>query len=451
MKKWKKSSFNTVVNLGSRYAWFNQITNGIALLEAKEHALLQESPVEGIPDEAFAQTMADLGVLVPAERNEVRLLRHYAERFIRPFEFTVELSRQCNFQCAYCYQNGTHDPGKVVSYEVLDACCSYVCGVLGSGQVDDFELNFIGGEPLLNHDRLLYLYLQIRQKLATLPISWRMVIDTNGSIFPTSFLEFCENTTFTVCLSPQQDHDRNRRTLGNQPTFNKIVANLVANRRHFSARGNRLIVRFNLDHQNATQLSDFVSFLAGLDIDGLSLIVVNVVNYDCNPAYHNRLSHTDFVEHCGIALAEMVRQNLLITTLPYGTITPCHVFEPYSCKVFLDGRLSGCDISDQAGQTTIFDLIDGKPLRGRQSLNPLTHKMCMGEYKICNLQVFPMRPYLVSYLYAVEMGRQRLFRTFEEHGRAMRENWAIVLSEVEAETEPPNESCTSPITRHAVF
>jgi sulfatase maturation enzyme AslB (radical SAM superfamily) len=427
----KKSSFNFSFGFGDRYAWFNQITNQIALLDDKQHDLMHRNGFEHEECKELVGWMTELGILVPRWRNEAQLLRQYADRFIHPFEFTLELSRVCNFKCTYCYQNGTHDPHKVISQNVINACYQYLEHVFSTGDIDEFELNFIGGEPMLHSERLIDVYDRVSDLLAGSSIRWRTVIDTNGSMLPATFLERCSNTTFSISLTLAPDHNRNRPSLGGRGTFDKIVGNLIANRAHFGSRDNQLIIRYNLNHQNAGELPEFISFLATLAIDGLSLMVVNTVNYDFNHGFHNQLGETDFVEHCGVALQELVRHNISVCTLPYGAITPCHVFRPYSCKVFFDGRLNGCDVSDEPGEGNIFELIKGKTLPGRQSLNPLTHKMCQGEYKICNLQVFPLRPYLTSYVRAIEAGKRNLFCTFEEHGRLMRQNWGTLLAERE--------------------
>lgn len=436
MMSLKKSAFNTTFQLDESIGWFNGITNHIAVLDRTEHQLLVENRFHELSAHASGQ-VHDAGILIPVERNENRMLKAYAQRFVRPFQFTVELSRVCNFKCTYCYQNGTHDGRKVMSKPVFEASLKYVERVIRSGEVTDVELNFIGGEPMLHRDRILEFKTRIRPALDASGIPCRTVLDTNGAILPPEFLGQCEDTTLSVSLTSEEDHNRNRPFLGGQASFRTVLNNLLANRHHFGVRGNELIIRYNLDHRNAEQMVPFIDFIADLRIPAMSFMVVNVENYDFNPEYHNSFGPEQYAESCGVALRRMVRNCIPVRTLPYGVITPCHVFKPYSCKVFHDGRLNGCDVSDQPGEGVIFDLAEGGSLHARRNLNPLTHKMCQGDYKICNLQVFPLRSYLTAYLSAVETGKRHLFRAFEDHGERMRRQWSLLSEETGDEMPPP--------------
>jgi hypothetical protein len=212
-----------------------------------------------------------------------------------------------------------------------------------------------------------------------------------------------------------------------------IVNNILKNRRHFDRDGNLLIIRYNLDHENRDAMPEFMRLVKGFRIRNLSFMVVNVVNYDFNPYYRNNLSELDYFDQCGVALDEMVNLEIPVRVIPYGVITPCHVFTPYSCKVFYDGRLNGCDISDQPGQGSIFEQPSEVFFRGRETMNALTHKLCMGDYKICNLQVFPLQPYLSSYLKAVRTGRERLFENFVTYANEMRKNVSALLADAGSE------------------
>jgi sulfatase maturation enzyme AslB (radical SAM superfamily) len=420
-------------------AWFNGITNRIAVLDSDQHESLAANHFADPHAAEFAERMREAGILIPADRNENRLLKTYAERFVRPFQFTIELSRVCNFKCTYCYQNGTHDARKVMSGPVFEASRRYVEQVLRGGGVTEMELNFIGGEPMLHRARIIEFKSRIQATLDQTGVPCRTVIDTNGAILPPDFMAQCENTTFSVSLTPEEDHNRNRPFLGGQGSFKTVVSNLIANRKHFGVRGNELIIRYNLGHGNAAQLTAFLDYLADLRIPATSFMVVNVENYEFNPAYRNEFGPQQYWEYCGVALDRMVRNDIPVRTLPYGVITPCHVFKPYSCKVFYDGRLNGCDVSDEPGDGNIFEVAAGGEIRGRRNLNPLTHKMCQGDYKICNLQVFPLQSYLTAYLSAVRAGKAHLFRAFEEHGAKMRHNWGRLLQDGPGEQDGPEQ------------
>ncbi len=447
MARLKKSSFNFIFREGDGYIYFNKITNLVRVYDRSQHEVFAANEFAKPEHEELARDFSEMGYLVPAERNEMRLVKAYYNRFVKPFQLTIELSRVCNFKCPYCYQNGTFDSKKVIAREVLDACVRYATYVLENKDVRDFELNFIGGEPLLHQDKLLYVYSRLLRLLdEKKTIRWRMVIDTNGSLLREDFLSRCRNTVLSVTLSPRAHHDRTRSYLNGRSSFDTIVKNILDNRRHFERDGNVLLIRYNLDHRNKDLMLEFLRFIAEWQMDGLSFMVVNVVNYDFNKDYYNELTEEEFFEQCGIALDEMVNLNVRVRLLPYGLVSPCYVFTPYTCKVFYDGRLNACDIADQPAEGSIFDLPNEDFFQRRETLNALTHKVCMGDYKICNYQVFALRQYLLSYLKAVREGKEHLFKEFVDYTTMMRENFSALIAEEHGSPARTGRSSYSPMT-----
>jgi sulfatase maturation enzyme AslB (radical SAM superfamily) len=429
MLAWKKSKFNIAFAEGDHFVYFNKITNLMGEFTPEENeAFLTNRYLEPQYSEA-RRRWREIGCLAPAERNETRLLRDYYAGFVKPFEFTVELSRACNFKCSYCYQTGTHDYRNVISKDVMDACVKYAAFVLSERPIKEFELNFIGGEPLLHQEQLLYIYSRVVEALDRAPtIRWKVALDTHGAQLNSEFLSACRNCVFSVSLTPPEHHNRTRPLIGGQPTFDLIVNNILKNKEHFDRDGNLLIIRYNLDHENRDAMPDFMRFIKGFGIKNMSFMAVNVVNYEFNPSYRNDLTEQDYFQQCGVALEEMVNLDIPVRVIPYGVITPCYVFTPYSCKVFYDGRLNGCDIADQPGEGRIFDLPDESFFRGRESMNALTHKLCMGDYKICNLQVFPLIEYLRAFRRATSEGKARLFDEFINYSQEMRSDVEKVIA-----------------------
>jgi hypothetical protein len=440
MVRLKRSRFNLAFPdpAGDGYVFFNALTGGLGVFSSAEHEVYLRDGYTQPGHGGLASRLAAIGCLVPADRNEQRLLRAYYGRFVKPFQFTVEMSRSCNFVCPYCYQNGTHEPGKVISPGVLDACVRYASRVLTEGDVREFELNVIGGEPLLHPDRILHLLHGLADALSGRPeIRWRVTLDTNGALLTDRFLSRCRRTTFSISLSPPEDHNRKRPFRGGRPSYHVIEDNILGNARHFDRDSNLLLVRYNLDHENSPLVLDFLRRVAAWPIKNRSFMVVNVVNYAFNEHYTNKLTDADCARQCGAVLDEMVRLDVPVRILPYGVITPCHVFTPYSCKVFYDGGVSGCDIADQRGPSTIFDLLESPGAVRPESANPLTHKLCLGDSKICNLQVYPLQQYLASYVRALRQGKaDRLFPDFCEHARAVQRDLATVVLEGTTEPEP---------------
>ena len=94
------------------------------------------------------------------------------ERFI-----DINLGNECNFRCAYCYEDNMEERTGSISEEVIDKTISFVEGLLSHYKNTVFVLNFWGGEPLL-HTKQMLLFLE--HFCSNPRIKFMMI--TNGSL-----------------------------------------------------------------------------------------------------------------------------------------------------------------------------------------------------------------------------------------------------------------------------
>ena len=124
-------------------------------------------------------------------------------------QLILQLTRQCNFACTYCYQ--THRPGKGMSLEVARAA---VQGLLDQGH-DHVALTYFGGEPLLEREMIVASLPALRVLGTEQGALVTAKICTNGSLLDEAFCVFAREQALFVSLSTDghpEAQDQGRRT-----------------------------------------------------------------------------------------------------------------------------------------------------------------------------------------------------------------------------------------------
>ncbi|MGH3838436.1 MAG: 4Fe-4S cluster-binding domain-containing protein [Pseudonocardiaceae bacterium] len=111
-----------------------------------------------LPDDERSELEAS-GFLVGVDLDEVNVAH---ERYMSSkrnnalLSITVELTQSCNLACTYCYQNSYRKPG-AISDDITGKLGTYVRSAAESGKrpITDLVLRFIGGEPLMQKQKVL--------------------------------------------------------------------------------------------------------------------------------------------------------------------------------------------------------------------------------------------------------------------------------------------------------
>lgn len=162
---------------------------------------------------------------------------------------------KCNFACRYCYQR--HDGKAMDNFEK-----NSIVNFLKNSHLAEMQIDFFGGEPLLNYEWICDFSKDIRKHTEKNGIKYKASITTNGyllkkGIFETLITE-CGITTFQITLDGLADtHDSMRVLTNNNATFDKIFENICAtaeSRYNFS-----LIVRINFNEN--FNIDNFIEYI----------------------------------------------------------------------------------------------------------------------------------------------------------------------------------------------
>jgi len=123
------------------------------------------------------------------------------------------LDENCNLACRYCFENGKknieHSRRKMTP-RTIDACYDFL---FRNSKNKSVNIQFYGGEPLLNKDGLIYAVERGIERSSAKHKDINFLLITNGTLIDDKIAEFLSKNNVTVQISIDGDrkgHDANR-------------------------------------------------------------------------------------------------------------------------------------------------------------------------------------------------------------------------------------------------
>lgn len=183
----------------------------------------------------------------------------------------LHVAHTCNLSCEYCFasQGKYHGERDVMSYEVGRKALDFL--VANSGDRVNLEVDFFGGEPLMNWDVVKKLVAYGRSLEKDNNKKFRYTLTTNGMLVDDDVIEFSnkEMNNVVMSLDGRKDvHDRLRKTVGGKGSYDVIVPKF---QKFAKARGDKeYYVRGTFTHNNVDFTNDLFH-MADLGFDRLSM------------------------------------------------------------------------------------------------------------------------------------------------------------------------------------
>lgn len=150
----------------------------------------------------------------------------------------LHVSHACNMSCDYCFAGGGRYRGAsaLMAYETGRQAIDFLISASGGARVIDVD--FFGGEPLLNWDVVKKLVIYARRKESAHNKLFRFTLTTNGVLIDDDVVDFCNREMHNVVLSLDgrpRVHD-SRRKLGGGGSYDVILPKFL---KFAEARGGR--------------------------------------------------------------------------------------------------------------------------------------------------------------------------------------------------------------------
>ena len=183
----------------------------------------------------------------------------------------LHVAHTCNLNCSYCFasQGKYHGKRAVMSLEVGKRALDFL--VENSGTRHNLEVDFFGGEPLMNFQMIKDLVSYARELEKKHNKNFRFTLTTNGILIDKDVIDFANREMSNVVLSldgRREIHDRYRVDYNGQGSWDKIVPKFQELVR---ARGGKnYYMRGTFTHANPDFLED-IKVMLDLGFNELSM------------------------------------------------------------------------------------------------------------------------------------------------------------------------------------
>ena len=301
----------------------------------------------------------------------------------------LHVAHTCNLNCAYCFasQGKYHGKRAVMSFEVGKRALDFL--IENSGTRRNLEVDFFGGEPLMNFEVVKQLVAYARSIEKQHNKNFRFTLTTNGLQIDDDVIEFANRECSNVVLSldgRKEIHDRYRVDYSGRGSWDRIVPKF---QKLVNARGGKnYYMRGTFTHLNPDFLNDIKQML---DLGFTELSMEPVV---CAPGDPSELTAQDLT----IVLEQYEKlAELMIKRKDEGRpFTFYHYMLDLTDGPCIYKRISGCGSGTEYMAVTPWgDLYPCHQFVGDEKFklgniwDGVTNKEIQNEFAACNVYAHP--------------------------------------------------------------
>ncbi len=277
--RYKNNGYNIVldVNSGSVHVVDELVYDAVGLLdEGKDEPQVTEALKDTYQEDDIRTALQEIRELKDADmlftediyRNAIE---HFKERQTVVKALCLHIAHDCNLACRYCFaeEGEYHGRRALMTYEVGKQALDFL--IANSGNRRNLEVDFFGGEPLMNWQVVKDLVAYGRQQEKLYNKKFRFTLTTNGVLLDDEVMEFANREMDNVVLSidgRKEVHDFMRPFRKGAGSYDLVVPKFLKfaesrGEKSYYARGT--FTRHNLD------FSKDVLHLADLGFDQISV------------------------------------------------------------------------------------------------------------------------------------------------------------------------------------
>ena len=260
------------------------------LMKYGARADVNEKELRGLMDDIRA--LKDAGKLYTED--EYRdLAIDFKRRQTHVKALCLHVAHTCNLNCSYCFasQGKYHGERALMSFEVGKRALDFL--IEHSGAHRNLEVDFFGGEPLMNFQVVKDLVAYARSIEKEHHKNFRFTLTTNGLLIDEDVIDFANREMSNVVLSldgRKEIHDRYRVDYAGNGSWERIVPKF---QKLVAARGGKnYYMRGTFTHANPDFLKDIQQML------GLGFTELSMEPVVCAPGDPSALTEEDFPVVC---------------------------------------------------------------------------------------------------------------------------------------------------------
>lgn len=307
------------------------------------------------------------------------------ERHTQIKALCLHVAHTCNLNCSYCFasQGNFHGKRGLMPLDTAKRALDFL--VENSGEHVNLEVDFFGGEPLMNWDVVKETVAYGRSLEKEHHKNFRFTLTTNGMAIDDEVIDFANREMHNVVLSldgRKEVHDRFRRTYDGEGSYDTVVPKF---QKLVKARGGKnYYIRGTFTHDNVDFTKD-IFHMADLGFDELSMEPVV-----CSPEDPMALTETDlpllFQQY------EILAKDMLRREEEGKPITFYHYMIDLTGGPCIYKRISGCGSGTEYFAVTPWgDLYPCHQFVGEEQFrmgdiwSGITNEALQQEFKLCNV------------------------------------------------------------------
>ena len=296
----------------------------------------------------------------------------------------LHVAHTCNLNCSYCFasQGKYHGERAIMSFDVGKRALDFL--VENSGDRRNLEVDFFGGEPLMNWQIVKDLVAYARSIEKDAGKNFRFTLTTNGVLLDDEVTDFCNREMHNVVLSldgRKEVNDRFRVDVAGRGSYDRIVPNF---QRFVAKRGDKsYYMRGTYTHYN-TDFTNDLFHMADLGFTELSMEPVV-----CAPGDPCALTEEDFPVLC--EQYELLAKDMLRRWREGRPITFYHYMIDLKHGPCVYKRVSGCGSGTEYMAVTPWGELFpchqfvGDPKYSLGNIwDGVTNAAVQGEFRACN-------------------------------------------------------------------
>ena len=398
---YKLNGYNIVLDIfsGSVHAVDDVAFDAISMYETHtpeeiKKALAEKYKNEGVTLQDLDEVLSDISELKTdgklfSEDQYADKAFDFKNRHTEIKALCLHVAHTCNLNCTYCFaaQGKYHGERALMSFETGKRALDFL--VENSGKRRNLEVDFFGGEPLMNFEVVKQLVAYARSIEDKCGKHFRFTLTTNGVLLDDEVTEFANRECHNVVLSldgRKEVHDRLRKTINGKGSYDTIVPKF---QKFVKARGNKgYYVRGTFTHNN-TDFTNDIFHMADLGFTELSMEPVV-----CAPGEEYALTEEDLpvlFEQYEILAKEMLRRER--EGRPF---TFYHYMLDLTGGPCIYKRISGCGSGTEYlavtpwGELYPCHQFVGDPKYSMGNIwDGVTNKALQDEFKLCNAYARP--------------------------------------------------------------
>lgn len=296
----------------------------------------------------------------------------------------LHVAHTCNLNCAYCFasQGKYHGERALMSFETGKRALDFL--IEHSGSRTNLEVDFFGGEPLMNWEVVKQLVLYARSVEKEHHKNFRFTLTTNGMLIDDDVIDFANREMSNVVLSldgRREIHDALRVDYSGAGSFDRIVPKF---QKLVAARGGKnYYMRGTFTHRNPDFTKDIDEMLR------LGFTELSMEPVVCAPGDAAALTQEDLV--VVLKEYELLAQKMLAAKKAGKEFTFYHYMIDLTQGPCIYKRISGCGSGTEYMAVTPWgELYPCHQFVGEEKYklgdiwNGITNHAAQEEFRACN-------------------------------------------------------------------